>query len=165
MEGRPDGQVSRLSAWLGSVAIRLAQIQVCVIYFYSAIKKLTGPSWWHGDAIWQVLANPLWARFDFSWMAACPTLVMFLTYSTLLWELYFPALIWVRRVRYPVLALGVGLHLGISLTMILPFFGLTMIATYTLFIDEGHIESAEKGLRRGVARIFYRKGNITLKRA
>src|SRR5262249_55947669 len=30
---------------------RLMQIQMAVLFFYSAINKLTGPDWWSGDAI------------------------------------------------------------------------------------------------------------------
>lgn len=126
-----------LRATLGSMAYRLCQIQVCVIYGYSGLKKLKGPSWWLGEAIWNGLADPQIARWDFSWLAKPPFPLMLagVTYLTLAWEVYFPALVWIRPIRKPVLVIGVMLHLGIALFLNLPFFAILMVLTYLLFLD------------------------------
>jgi hypothetical protein len=141
-------------ATLGSVAFRFMQLQVCIIYAFSGIDKLKGASWSHGDALWYVLANPQIARWDFGWAAQFPAFLTVLTFSTLFWEVYFPALIWVRRIRYPMLVFGVGLHLSIASSMILPTFGLLMIWTYALFLEPSHAE--------GLTRVF-RKMQVTRK--
>jgi hypothetical protein len=50
-----------------------------------------------------------------------------------LWELYFPVLVWSRRTRLPMLVFGVLMHLGIAVTMMLYDFEMLFIATYGFF--------------------------------
>lgn len=135
---------------LGSVAYRLCQIQVCVIYFYSGAEKIRGPLWWRGEALWSVFANFQIARFKLDWIAHFPLLIFFLTVFTVLWETFFPALIWVKPIKYPVLMMGVLLHIGIALSIILPFFGLLMIVSYSLFLDKADAEKWNKALGKCV---------------
>jgi hypothetical protein len=121
---------------LGSLALRLSQIQLCVVYAFSGLHKLKGVNWWRGEAIWGVFANPQYARYDFTWVSHFPILIIAMTYGTMLWELYFPVLVWVRRVRTPMLILGLMMHFGIAFTMSLNYFGSLMALIYLLFIDE-----------------------------
>jgi len=126
----------RRDSMLGSVSLRLCQLQVCVIYFYSGLEKLKGTHWWYGDAIWRVLANHQLASMDFTWVTAFPLLVVLSTWGTLVWEVYFPALIWLPRWRFPMLLFGVAMHLGIALSMSIPFFGFLMIFAYVTFLTD-----------------------------
>jgi hypothetical protein len=140
---RPD-----LMSMAGSMAYRLSQIQVCIIYAYSGLEKMKGQSWWGGEALWTVLANSQLARMDFSWIAQYPLLIVAATYSTLLWEIYFPVLIWVRPMRLWVIAFGAALHVGIAISINLSLFGLLMIATYLLFIKREDFERVSQVFRR-----------------
>lgn len=124
-------------ATLGSVAYRLCQIQLCIIYFYSGVHKLKGAYWWRGEAIWGVLANSQMARWDFSWVAHFPVFFIAGTYATLLFEIYFPALIWVRKARVPLLIFGALFHFGIGLTMNIPIFASLMTLSYAMFLTSG----------------------------
>lgn len=119
---------------LGSLAFRLSQIQLCVIYAYSGWEKLKGAHWWRGEAIWDVLANAQLARWDFGFVSGFPLALVAATYITLLWEIYFPALIWVRPLRAPVLVVGVLVHLGIGVSMNIPYFSALMVSVYVLFL-------------------------------
>lgn len=130
------GPRTDLRAALGSAAFRLMQIQVCIIYAYSGLEKIRGPRWWNGEALWNILANPQLARMDFGWMSHFPLVIVFLTYATLLWEIYFPALIWLGKLRYPMLIFGVLMHVGIGISISIPFFGAIMILTYIVFLRE-----------------------------
>jgi hypothetical protein len=141
---------------LGSMAYRLCQIQVCVIYFYSGLHKLKGLHWWRGEAIWDVLANAQLARWDFSWVSAYPLAIVAATYVTLLWEAYFPVLVWLPRLRYPMLALGVALHVGIAVAVNIPFFGLLMIVSYAVFLRPRHAIRLETARYR-IGRAFFRR--------
>jgi hypothetical protein len=125
-----------LRSILGSLAFRLCQIQVCIIYGYSGLEKLKGTHWWAGEAIWDVLANAQLARWDFSWLADFPLAIVGATYATLLWEVYFPVIVWQRKLKAPWLAFGVLLHLGIGITMSIPFFGGLMVVAYVLFLEK-----------------------------
>lgn len=134
--GREDaGSASRT---LGSMVFRLSQLQVCIIYGYSGLEKLKGGPWWKGEAIWDVLANAQLARWDFSFVSYVPLLIVLATYTTLIWEVYFPVLIWLPRFRYPMLFFGVLLHIGIGVGLSIPFFGTLMIVTYALFLEDRH---------------------------
>lgn len=134
---RRDAEVrpGDLRATLGSVAFRLCQIQICIIYGYSGLKKLKGHTWWNGEAVWNSLAQTQLARWDFSWMAHFPLALAAATFFTLAWEIYFPALVWIKPIRIPFLVMGVLLHIGIAVGLNLPFFGLLMALTYVFFLD------------------------------
>lgn len=145
------GGKARGQSLTSHIAWRLMQIQVCVIYAYSGLEKLKGIRWWDGSALWDVLSIGNMQRWDMSFVAHFPILLAGAVYLLLLWEIYFSALIWVPRLRLPMLAFGVFLHLGIFLFMNLPSFGFMMIAMYTLFLKESEI-------RTGLAKLS-RRGN------
>jgi hypothetical protein len=138
-DSRSDAERPRepdLRSMLGSLAYRLAQMQVCIIYLYSGLEKVRGNSWWSGEAIWYVFANSQLSRFDLSAIAHVPVAIVAMTYMTLFWEVYFPVLIWVKGTRYWTIFFGVMLHIGIALLMNLTAFGILMISTYFLFFDD-----------------------------
>lgn len=157
---RPKGQFTPdLRSVVGSMAFRLAQIQLCVIYGYSGLHKLRGIYWWKGEGIWSVLANFQMARFDFSWTAHFPFILTAMSFVSLFWEIYFPALIWVRPLRYPMLVFGVLFHLGIGITISIPFFAAVMILIYILYVDAAHCAMAERYfLNKLQSSHFFRKG-------
>ncbi|MBI3555506.1 MAG: HTTM domain-containing protein [Deltaproteobacteria bacterium] len=121
---------------LGSMACRLIQIQICIIYAYSGLDKVKGVQWWGGEALWGVVSNVQIARWDFSFVAHFPLLLVAATYSTLAWEIYFPVLIWFKPLRNFMLLFGVALHIGIGLVVNIPFFASIMIISYLVFLDE-----------------------------
>ncbi len=120
---------------LSTVGCRLIQVQLCIIYVYSGLAKAQGKSWWQGDALWNVLANGQLTSIDFSFLQNFPTVLTVMTYLVVLWETYFPCLVWLRATRTPSLLLGVFLHTLIGITMGIPFFSLFMISTYLLWIE------------------------------
>lgn len=123
---------------LGSVSYRLCQVQLCVIYAYSGIEKLKGVSWWGGSALWDVLANPMLIKADFGWLVHFLPILALMAYLTLLWEVYFPVLIWIPKWRPWMLVFGVLFHVGIAVSVNIPFFSLMMMSFYILFIDREH---------------------------
>jgi hypothetical protein len=137
----PEGSLRRA---LASVALRLTQIQLCIIYLFAGTEKLKGPLWWRGEAIWGVLSNAQTTTFDFGFMAHLPLAITVATYATLVWEIYFPVLVWSRRARYPWLFGGVLLHGSIGLMMNLPFFASVMLAAYAVFLRRRHALALER---------------------
>jgi Vitamin K-dependent gamma-carboxylase len=120
---------------VSSVFFRLMQIQIAVIYMYTGFEKLKGGTWWDGTALWTVFANPQFAAFDFIWLRHFPLFFAVGTFTTIMFEVYFPALIYFRRTRYFGLALGVLFHVLIGVTLGLMPFSLVMMSTYFLFLD------------------------------
>jgi hypothetical protein len=141
------------SALLTSVSLRLIQIQLCIIYAYSGWEKLKGVAWWRGEAMWLVFASPQYARFELGWVSHFPLLLSAATYLTLLWEIYFPMAVWMPKLRPWLLAGGVLMHLGIGLTILIPFFSAVMISIYVTFLTE---EQAKRAMAR-IVNFFYRK--------
>ncbi|MEZ0393125.1 MAG: HTTM domain-containing protein [Pseudobdellovibrionaceae bacterium] len=134
---RKKRQKSELSGdLLTSVFYRMIQIQLCLVYVYSGMEKLKGSTWWDGTAIWSVLANSQMVIGDFTWTRHFPLLIVFLSFSTLLFELYFPVLVWVQSLRKYLLMAGVLFHAGIGIFMALWSFALLMVSPYILFLSE-----------------------------
>lgn len=136
-------QRSAVSSMLSSVACRMIQLQVCIIYAYSGLEKARGMQWWGGEALWGVFANSQLMRFDLSYVAQFPLAIVAITYATLAWEIYFPALVWVRGVRNWMLLGGIALHLGIGIFVNIPFFGCLMIVSYIVFLDDELVTKIE----------------------
>ncbi|OQW50857.1 MAG: hypothetical protein A4S09_11060 [Proteobacteria bacterium SG_bin7] len=128
-----------ISDLLNSAAIRLFQIQLCIIYGYTGMEKLKGAPWWEGTALWNVVANSQLALMDFSFVLRWPLVIIIGTYFTLIFEIYFPALVWPKKIRMWVLLAGVLLHIGIAITMGLVFFSAVMVASYILFLESNAV--------------------------
>lgn len=137
---------------LTSVFYRMIQIQLCLIYIYSGMEKLKGQAWWDGTAIWTVLANPQMVIGDWSWMRHFPLAIVFATFSTVLFEVYFPVLVWIKPLRKYFLLAGVLFHIGIGVIIALWSFAFLMITPYVLFVSESWLLSQIKKIQ-GVLRI------------
>jgi hypothetical protein len=117
-----------------NVALRLLQVHLCVVYFFSGCGKLFGASWWEGTAIWGAAANLQYRTLDLTWLARHPLIVNAITLVTLFWEVAYAALVWPRLTRPVFLAIAAAVHLGIGLAMGMMEFGLAMIAANLAFV-------------------------------
>ena len=135
----------RGGGWLSTIAVRFIQIQLAVIYMFSGLEKLKGSSWWEGTAIWEALSFYDFTLVDFSFLLAYPLLAGVLTAFTILFEIYFPVLVWVPKLRKMLLLAGLLLHIGIALALNIYFFSLIMLSAYILFIPP---EALRKLLRK-----------------
>lgn len=122
-------------------ALRLLQLQLSLVYLWSGLEKVRGEAWMDGSAmslVWRVpeatrLAVPLWA-YDSLLVSNVATL------GTIIIELALAALVWNRRARPVVLALGVVLHAAIEVTMAVGFFSSTIVACYLAFVEPARVE-------------------------
>jgi hypothetical protein len=115
--------------------LRLFQVQLVYIYFFSGFHKLASQDWYLGEALFYVFQQRGWSRVDLSWFTH-PVLVGLVTYGTLFFELViFPAFVWVRALRPWVLIGGVAFHVGIAATMRVFVFGEIMPLLYLAFVD------------------------------
>lgn len=117
-----------------AIALRLLQVHLCVVYFFSGAGKLFGASWWEGTALWGAIANDRYRTLDLRWLAGHPLVVNALTLATLWWEAAYAALVWPRLTRRLCLAMAVLVHLGIGLAMGMMEFGLAMITANLAFV-------------------------------
>lgn len=121
------------------VFVRLGQLQLCVLYFYTGIEKFKGLTWWDGTAVWQVLINSQMVIADFEWLRWLPGLIVLITWLTVLFEVYFGVLIWFKKWRPWVLLIGLSFHLSIGVLMALLSFTFVMLSAYTLFYPRKHL--------------------------
>lgn len=120
---------------ISNFALLICRIQLALIYLLSGFDKLTSEAWRSGDAMYSIInleyfSNPA-LEFHFS-----ESMCAVLAWGVILFELGFPFLIWFRRFRIPILAMGVCFHIGIIFFLSLPDFGVIMIVTYLLFLPE-----------------------------
>lgn len=121
------------SPWAGA-CIRLMQIQMAVVFFYSAIAKF-GNEWWNGDAMWTVFTQTEYYHpLLLGLLARQYWLVNIATYATVLIEISFPFLIWQQRTRPYLLAGAILLHLAFAIFMGLFYFSFVMIMGHMSFV-------------------------------
>jgi hypothetical protein len=142
---RVEPAPSPLALVSGRFVTRLIQINFCIVYMASGLSKLQGPSWWNGNAIWGVSANPEFNPLDFGpymayltflcrhrwlWELAMHGGVLF----TLFAEISFSYLIWLPKWRWVMIIVAVMLHTGIALVMGLVGFSLSMLTMLLAFV-------------------------------
>lgn len=116
-------------------ALRLIQIQLSVIYLSAVWQKVEGDLWRNGVAVSYALRITDIHRFvtpDF--LTDSIVLSELLTYGTLALEVSLGILVWNRVARPWVLALGISMHVGIDLFILVGFFSFAMIVSYIAFI-------------------------------
>lgn len=109
-------------------------IQISLLYFLSALAKLNDPQWLSGTAISAVSQiQYFWMFRFFTHSKSLEPLFVILNYGVLFYQLFFPVLIWVKKVKKPFLVFGILMHLYIAFVMGLVGFGFIMILAYTFF--------------------------------
>jgi hypothetical protein len=124
-----------------NVAIRLIQIQMCVVYFFAGISKLQGTAWWDGSAMWLAFANYEYQSTDMTWLARYPWMFEAMTHVTIAWELTFWALIWRPFWRPVMLAGAVVTHVGIGACLGMWTFGLIMLVANAAFLKPSEVRA------------------------
>lgn len=120
-------------------AVRLFQVQLCVMYAATAVSKLIGPitsTWYQGTSLHYALNDFVLARFSFASLPLPLWLTLPLTYLVLAWEVAFvPLVVWPRTRR---LALGFGIVFhGASFVLLeLGWFGFYVLAWYCAWIPD-----------------------------
>lgn len=124
--------------------VRIMQIQMMIAYFFSGLEKFFSPFWWNGDSIWRALMRPPFISIDFSFLAQYPFIAKVLGIVTILLELLFPVMMWIKRVNKIWFISILCMHLGIAIFMNLWLFSSVMIALnivafgWDLFFQKWH---------------------------
>ncbi len=117
---------------------RLLQLTVAYVYLSSCIAKLMNVRWLKGIALRDVLSSPVyseWARY----YDVFP-IVFFLTWTTLVFELAFPLLVWWKKLRPWLILSGIAFHVGIDTLMVIPMFSAIMIVSYAVFLTDAEVK-------------------------
>jgi len=128
-----------------TVAIRLMQIHLALIYGAMVIAQLQGAAWWQGTAVWWLMARPESRLVDLTGLShmglAFEYLVNFLTHAIVLYELCFVFLIWNPLARPILLVLGALMWIGLALIGGSVSFAVIMLVANLAFLSPQTLRS------------------------
>lgn len=128
--------------------LRLIQFHIALLYFMAGWGKLHYVEWIQGTAIASILSNPhysffweffrKWNASDFSGLLAIPTWIV------AFFEVFFPVLIIYPKSRPIAIAIGLVLHLSITVLMKLYLFGPVMLTAYLALLPNPWFSKLER---------------------
>jgi hypothetical protein len=123
--------------------------QVCFLYGSAGLYKVQGGSWGNGTALHYVLNLDLFRPWpELSLLAdEHDVLIAVACYLTVLVQVAFPFVLF-GRLKYPVLTMLLGMHLGIAVLMGLPLFSGAMIIADAVFLPDRFYRALGQRLRR-----------------
>lgn len=130
---------NRGPAW----ALRLLQIQMCVVFLSAGLSKLFSPAWQDGTAMYYVSRlTDYFGRFPtpgFLWET--PWIVRLITWGVIAVELTIPILIWWKPARLWALAALLVFHLANEYTMHLFLFHWIMLTGWAAFLTGDDLDA------------------------
>ncbi|NIP39509.1 MAG: HTTM domain-containing protein, partial [Candidatus Dadabacteria bacterium] len=117
------------------LAMRCLLINICWIYFFAGITKLTSPLWLNGTALYAILLLPISIAPDF-WTPDHVPILKFCSYFSIFIEVSLPFLLVSRRGSYTKwlsMVFVLMLNLGIALTLKIPYANIALVASLVLF--------------------------------
>lgn len=147
LDARRRGFSSPRAPW----GLRMLQIQVSIIYFFSVVAKLHGTSWQDGTAVGRALQLADLQRIVVpQGLATNIGISALATYGTIIVEGALVFGLWLPRFRWFAMAAGVSIHLGIEATLLIGWFSLTIISCYLAFVPP---EVLRRVVAAGLARL------------
>jgi hypothetical protein len=116
-------------------ALRMVQVQVTYVYFITSLCKLGDPKWVDGTVLYYVSRYEDLARIPLPYLYGNLLICKILTWMSLLFELVFPYLVWVKETRYLMLIWGTIFHIGVDITVNIPLFEWIFIGSYVTFVS------------------------------
>lgn len=139
------------SKW-SSFCLRILQFHVCLVYFFSGLEKLSGPTWRNGEALWKAVHLPYFesnSLLQLNGLGAYPWLWVMGGWLICLLEIMFPIVINHSKTRRTALYLIIALHMSIAAILHLYFFSAIMIAfnLAAFYYDLPRKEERYRGLK------------------
>ncbi|WP_443065314.1 HTTM domain-containing protein [Streptomyces sp. NBC_00536] len=153
-EGEGRATLDVIANLLHNAGLLVIMAEVCLIYATAGWYKIQGSRWQDGTALYY----PLGLDYFTPWpglsatLAASGTLVMLLTYGTVVVQVAFPFTLFNRRIKNVLLCAMMLEHAGIAVLLGLPFFSLAMIAADAVFLPTVFLVwlgARARALRRG----------------
>jgi Vitamin K-dependent gamma-carboxylase len=133
--GKEDLQIRPCRPW----AQRMIQFELALLYFVTFCWKAAGIPWVQGTALYYIYHLNELQRFPLpSWFLR-PVMLKLETWFTLALEFSLGVLIWLRELRYILLATGLLFHLFLEYSVNVPMFQWDILSGYVLFIDAAHL--------------------------
>ncbi|MFD7782092.1 HTTM domain-containing protein [Streptomyces nojiriensis] len=128
---------STLTTVVHNCGILVIAAQVCFLYGSAGLYKIQGQTWGGGTALHYALNLELFQP----WPALShlvdeyPMVIAIASYVTVLLQVAFPFVLF-GRLKYPVLTVLLGMHIGIAVLLGLPLFSGAMIVADAVFLPD-----------------------------
>ncbi|MGW3095738.1 HTTM domain-containing protein [Streptomyces sp. NPDC001102] len=145
-------------------ALLVIMAEACMIYSTAGWYKIQGTRWQDGTAVYY----PLHLDYFSPWpalgdlMSSSGTMVMLVTYGTVIVQVAFPFTLLNRRLKNALLAVMMTEHAVIAVVLGLPFFSLAMIATDAVFLPTPFLLLLGGAAARAGQRLRPRTGRMPL---
>jgi hypothetical protein len=145
-------------------ALIVITAEACMIYATAGWYKIQGSRWQDGTAVYY----PLHLEYFSPWPALADllsgsgTMVMLMTYGTVIVQVAFPFTLFNRRVKNVLLAAMMAEHAVIAVVLGLPFFSLAMIAADAVFLPTSFLRRLGDRAARALPRLVRRGGRATV---
>ncbi|MEU9026300.1 HTTM domain-containing protein [Streptomyces sp. NPDC048383] len=142
-----------LTTVVHNCGILVIAAQVCFLYGSAGLYKIQGPTWGGGTALHYALNLELFQP----WPALShliddyPMVIAIAGYVTVLLQVAFPFVLF-GKLKYPVLTVLLGMHLGIAVLLGLPLFSGAMIVADAVFLPDRFYAFLPRLWRRAVRR-------------
>jgi hypothetical protein len=134
-------------------AQRMIQIQLALLYFSSFCWKLKASGWLNGTTLFYIYHLDSLHRFPLPGWFFRPTILKLASWAALAIEFSLGVLVWIKDIRYLVLACGIALHLWLEYSLNIPLFQWDVLSAYILFIDPADLTRAWNWIKRHANRI------------
>jgi Vitamin K-dependent gamma-carboxylase len=128
-------------------AQRMIQIQLALLYFAAFCWKAKSPLWLNGTALYFVYHIDALKRFPVPAWLLGKTMLKWGSWSAIALEFSLGVLIWVKKLRYTLLALGLLLHLWLEYSLNISLFQWDVLSAYILFVDPADLSRAWNWIR------------------
>ena len=138
----------RLAADGSQLSLRLLQVQLCQVYFFSGFVKLCNNSWVSGETLSQILTSR-WATDMGVWFSGIlpPAAFYLISISIILYELFAGVCLFIPQVRNYFIVFGVIFHALTLLLFYVGYLGLHYLAGLViLFYDPARLDSCLRGI-------------------
>ncbi|MEV8109201.1 HTTM domain-containing protein [Streptomyces sp. NPDC088135] len=140
--------------------------QVCLLYGSAGLYKVQGGSWQAGTALHYVVNLDLfrpWPALS-ALVDSYPLFIAAAGYLTVLIQVAFPFTLF-SRLKYALLVMLLGMHIGIAVLLGLPIFSAAMIVADAAFLPDRFYRAADRATRRTLARLRSRESPTVPRRA
>ena len=156
--GEPRMLLDIVGNLVHNAALFVIMAEACLIYATAGWYKIQGSRWQDGTAVYYPLHldyfSPWPALSDL--MSSSGTMVMLVTYGTVIVQVAFPFTLFNRRVKNVLLAVMMTEHAVIAVVLGLPFFSLAMIAADAVFLPTSFLRRLGDGAARARGRLIAR---------
>jgi hypothetical protein len=122
---------------LHNCAMLAIMAQMCIVYGAAGLYKVQGDMWGNGTALHYVLDSDLfrpWPAFS-GFVDSHSLMITFASYLTVLVQIAFPFSLF-SKMKYAILIILVGMHLGIAILLGMPGFSGAMIVGDAAFLPD-----------------------------